>query len=200
MTGPERKGRRGAGYDEEIRKATELLDLSSRVVCVRVGSRPGDGLVGPPLRGDGDGFSGRDSHRDDPKGGGLHSSRGRHRSVARHGHDPGRRIHPVRKIVPWPFAPVWIIALWVLFTGSFSLSLRQLHGRPLLACLLGAVAAPLSYAAGGRMGAASMNPSFLKSFVTFGIVWGLAVPALFALSSAFRRAEGLQPTGSGESQ
>ena len=107
--------------------------------------------------------------------------------------------NPVRKIVPWPFAPVWIIALWVLFTGSFQLSLRQLHGRPLLACLLGAVAAPLSYAAGGRMGAASMNPSFLKSFVAFGIVWGLAVPALFALSSALLRAEGSQPTALGES-
>jgi hypothetical protein len=107
--------------------------------------------------------------------------------------------NPVRKIMPWPFAPVWIVALWVLFTASFRLSLRQLHGRPLLACLLGAVAAPLSYAAGGRMGAATMNPGFLKSYVTFGIVWGLAVPALFALSSALLRAEGPQPTPAGES-
>ena len=106
---------------------------------------------------------------------------------------------PVREIMPWPLAPVWIIALWVLFTSSFRLSLEQLHGRPLLACLLGAVAAPLSYAAGGRMGAASMNPSFLKGFATLGTVWGLAVPALFALSSALMRAEGPRQTPSGES-
>jgi hypothetical protein len=106
---------------------------------------------------------------------------------------------PVREFMPWPLAPVWIIALWVLFTGSFSLSLQALHGRPLLACLLGAVAAPLSYAAGGRMGAASMNPSFLHSYVAFGVVWGVTVPALFALSSALLRAEGPQPTPSGES-
>lgn len=106
---------------------------------------------------------------------------------------------PVRKLMPWPLAPVWIIALWVLFTSSFSLSLQALHGRPLLACLLGAVAAPLSYAAGGRMGAAAMNPSFLKSYVAFGVVWGVAVPVLFALSSALLRAEGLQPAASGES-
>jgi len=106
---------------------------------------------------------------------------------------------PVRKLVPWPFAPVWIVALWVLFTASFRLSLQQLHGRPLLACLLGAVAAPLSYAAGGRMGAASMHPSFLKSYGTFGIVWGLAVPALFALSSALVEADGPLPTSADES-
>jgi hypothetical protein len=106
---------------------------------------------------------------------------------------------PVRKIMPWPLAPVWIIALWVLFTGSFSLSLQALHSRPLLACLLGAVAAPLSYAAGGRMGAATMNPSFLKSYVAFGVVWGVAVPALFALSSALLRAEEPQPAVSGGS-
>lgn len=107
---------------------------------------------------------------------------------------------PVREFMSWPFAPVWIIALWVLFTGSFSLSLQALHGRPLLACLLGAVAAPLSYAAGGRMGAAAMNPSFLKSYVAFGVVWGVAVPVLFALSSALVRAEGPQPTPSDESR
>jgi hypothetical protein len=106
---------------------------------------------------------------------------------------------PVRRIMPWPLAPVWIIALWVLFTSSFSLSLQALHSRPLLTCLLGAVAAPLSYAAGGSMGAASMNPSFLKSYLVFGIVWGLTVPALFALSSALLRAEGPRPTPSGES-
>ena len=107
--------------------------------------------------------------------------------------------NPVREITPWPLAPVWIMALWVLFTSSFRLSLEQLHGRPLLGFLLGAVAAPLSYAAGGRMGAASMNPSFLKSFAVLGMVWGLAVPALFALSSAFLRAEEAQTTISSES-
>jgi hypothetical protein len=91
---------------------------------------------------------------------------------------------PVRKILPWPLAPVWIIALWVLFTGTFNLSLQWLHGRPLYACLLGALAAPMSYAAGQRLGAATMDPSFLKSYVAFGVVWGITVPALFALSSA----------------
>jgi hypothetical protein len=105
---------------------------------------------------------------------------------------------PVREFMPWPLAPVWIIALWVLFAGTFDLSLQQIHGRPLLACLLGAVAAPLSYAAGGRMGAATMNPSFLKSYAAFGIVWGITVPALFALSSALLRAENPQPAVSGE--
>lgn len=105
---------------------------------------------------------------------------------------------PVREILPWPLAPVWILALWVLFTGSFHLSLQWLHGRPLYACLLGALAAPLSYAAGEGLGAAAMNPSFLKSYVAFGIVWGITVPALFALSSAIHQSdERVQPAPSG---
>jgi hypothetical protein len=107
--------------------------------------------------------------------------------------------NPVRQLTPWPLAPVWIMALWVLFTSSFRLSLDQLHGRPLLAFLLGAVAAPLSYVAGGRLGAADINPSFFKGFATLGIVWGIAVPSLFALSLAFLRAEEPQATPSGDS-
>ena len=103
---------------------------------------------------------------------------------------------PVRKLMPWPLAPVWIIALWVIFTGSFQLSFQWLHGRPVYACLLGAVAAPLSYAAGERLGAASMNPSFPKSYLAFGVVWGVTVPALFALSSALVGSGASRPTGS----
>ncbi len=100
---------------------------------------------------------------------------------------------PVRKILPWPLPPVWIIALWVLFTGTFHRSLYWLHGRPLYACVLGGLAAPMSYAAGEGLGAASMNPSFLHSCVAFGVVWGITVPALFALSSVLDRAASSQP-------
>jgi hypothetical protein len=43
------------------------------------------------------------------------------------------------------------------------------------------------------MGAASMNPLFLKSYLVFAIVWGAAVPALFALSSAMMDAQVFRP-------
>jgi hypothetical protein len=104
---------------------------------------------------------------------------------------------PVRTLLPWPLAPVWIIALWFLFTGTINSSLAWLHGRTLYAALLGAVAAPISYAAGEGLGAAAMHPSFLKSYVAFGVVWGITVPALFALSSAIRRVGDI-PGGKGD--
>jgi len=100
---------------------------------------------------------------------------------------------PVRTLLPWPLAPVWIVALWVLFTGSFGLSLQWLRGRTVFACLLGALAAPLSYSAGARLGACTLHPGFFRSYLVLGIVWGIAVPALFRLYGV------LLPCGNGAS-
>lgn len=50
-------------------------------------------------------------------------------------------------------APVWITALWGLFGTTLNVSLRWLHGRYLLAAVLGLLAGPASYMAGGALGA-----------------------------------------------
>ena len=50
-------------------------------------------------------------------------------------------------------APHWILAMWALFAITLNVSLRWLQGRWLVAALLGAVAGPLAYWAGARLGA-----------------------------------------------
>ena len=96
---------------------------------------------------------------------------------------------PVRSILPWPLAPVWIIALWVIFTGSFRLSLGWLQGHYVYACLLGALGGPLSYSAGQRLGACTINPDFLRGYAALGIIWGISIPVLFFISAALASRE-----------
>lgn len=53
-------------------------------------------------------------------------------------------------------APVWIIALWVLFAGTLNMSMKWLRDRYFLALLFGAVGSPMSYYAGSRLGAVTL--------------------------------------------
>lgn len=81
------------------------------------------------------------------------------------------------------------MALWVLFTGSFRLSMSWLERRLVLAGLLGAVGGPLSYSAGQRMGACLIHPDFLHGYGSLGLIWGIVIPLLFRLSGALASAE-----------
>lgn len=78
-------------------------------------------------------------------------------------------------------APVWILLMWALFAITLNLSLRWLKGRWLLATVMGAVAGPLSYAAGVRMGAAVfLQPFAALAVLSFG--WAVLTPALLFLA------------------
>jgi len=81
-------------------------------------------------------------------------------------------------------APHWIVALWGLFATSLNVSLRWLKGRWLLAAVLGAIAAPLSYAGGVRIGAASFIDA-PHALITLAIGWAVLMPLLMALSDRF---------------
>ena len=53
-------------------------------------------------------------------------------------------------------APVWIIALWALFATTLNVSLRWLKKRPVIAMIVGAIAGPLAYIGGVKLGAVNM--------------------------------------------
>jgi hypothetical protein len=80
--------------------------------------------------------------------------------------------------------PHWIIALWALLATTLNLSLGWLKGRWWLAALMGAVAAPLSYAAGVRMGAASLVDTN-KALALLAIGWAFVMPLLMRLAERF---------------
>ncbi len=86
----------------------------------------------------------------------------------------------VRFAASWPsehLAPVWILSLWVLLSTAFSRSMAWLSGRPHRAAAV-AAAAPLTYWAGVRLGAAEFPAGVVPSLVGIGIVWIIALPVL----------------------
>ena len=83
--------------------------------------------------------------------------------------------------LPAPFAPLWILALWVLLGTTLDVSLRWLRGRWWLAALLGAVTGPLAYLGGARLGALQLlRPTEALCAQAIGL--GLLLPVLVALS------------------
>lgn len=85
----------------------------------------------------------------------------------------------------WPspyLSPFWMWTLWALVASTINSSLDWLRGKPLLGALLGAIAGPLSYEAGIRMGAGSWGSAGegqLGGLVCLAIVWGVAIPLFF---------------------
>jgi Protein of unknown function (DUF2878) len=81
-------------------------------------------------------------------------------------------------------APQWILALWALFATTLNVSLRWLHGRWVVAALLGAAAGPLSYWAGMRLGALVL-PDVLPALLALAVGWGVMTPLLLFLARRF---------------
>lgn len=78
-------------------------------------------------------------------------------------------------------APVWIIAMWLSFSTTVSISFRWLYSRYGLSALLGAVSGPLSYQAGAALGAVSIpNPIMANVYLALG--WGLLMPVFIYLA------------------
>ncbi len=79
------------------------------------------------------------------------------------------------------FPPVWIVALWLAFGTLPRGSLGWLSGRVFWQIGLGAVFGPLSYLAGGRLGAAELVEPVSMSLIVIGLGWGVLMPAIFVV-------------------
>ena len=78
---------------------------------------------------------------------------------------------------PAPFAPAWIVVMWMLFATTLGGVLRSLQQRPLLAALVGAVGAPLAYYGGAGLGALSLIRP-VPALLAEAIGWALLLPLL----------------------
>ncbi len=83
---------------------------------------------------------------------------------------PSGLLHP-------SLAPVWIIAMWMLFATTPNLSLRWLKGRPWLAAACGAVAGPLAYLGGEALGGVRFNAP-AAGLAALALGWSLLLPLL----------------------
>lgn len=75
------------------------------------------------------------------------------------------------------WAPAWILALWALFATLLRGPLSWLHGRPLLAAVLGGVGGPLSYLAAVRLGAGSFQDT-TQAMLILAAGWAVMTPVL----------------------
>lgn len=82
---------------------------------------------------------------------------------------------PTTQSAGW-LAPAWIVMMWMQMGTTLRYCLRFLHGRYLLAAVLGAVGGPLSFAAGERMGAVVLHPSHWIALGSLAVAWVLAMP------------------------
>ena len=80
----------------------------------------------------------------------------------------------------WPsryLSPAWMWALWVLVASTMNGSLSWLKGKPILGAILGAIAGPLSYEAGMKLGAGDWGSDHQWiGFALVSVVWALAIP------------------------
>ena len=76
------------------------------------------------------------------------------------------------------FSPAWIIVLWVGFALTVNHSLKWLVAHPLLPALTGAIAAPITYFAGIKIGAVVYTESVTIVSIGLAIAWGAALTIL----------------------
>lgn len=89
-------------------------------------------------------------------------------------------------VFSFSFAPPWIVALWMAFGSVLPAFLSWLTGRYVWAALLGAVAAPMSYYGGVRLGAVQM-PNLLFSLAAIALAWAAIMPLLLRLTERVSR-------------
>jgi hypothetical protein len=81
-------------------------------------------------------------------------------------------------------APLWMIALWILFATTLNVSLRWLHGRPAIAVALGLVGGALAYYSGARLGALVLTP-VNKALPVIALGWAASTPLLLVVARRF---------------
>ena len=81
-------------------------------------------------------------------------------------------------------APYWMVAMWGLLAIALNVTMRWMKRRWLLAAALGAIAGPMSYAGGVRLGAAHFIDA-TAALATLAIAWALLMPLMMWLSDRF---------------
>ncbi|MEO8308777.1 MAG: DUF2878 domain-containing protein [Pseudomonadota bacterium] len=82
------------------------------------------------------------------------------------------------------FTPLWMVALWPVFATTLNVSLRALRPHYLLSALLAAIAAPLAYSAGAKLGALQWVNE-VPALVVIAITWSMLMPLLMKSAQRF---------------
>ncbi len=83
-------------------------------------------------------------------------------------------------------APIWIVAMWLLFSSTFNASFSWLKGRYGGAILFGVIGGPLAYIAGERLGGVTFNFDWPITIVSLALIWGGLIPSLVWLAERIK--------------
>ncbi len=87
-------------------------------------------------------------------------------------------------------APLWIVAMWMLFATTLNVGMRWLRRSRVIAVLAGLVGGPLAFLAGQGAGAVTLNEP-VYSVMIIGLGWGLLLPVLVTVACRY---DGFRPT------
>lgn len=79
-------------------------------------------------------------------------------------------------------APYWIVLMWALFATTLNYSLSWMKEKLLLSIVFGAIAGPLAYYAGVKLGAVEFTNKF-NALLALSIGWAIFTPLLLKLAS-----------------
>lgn len=96
----------------------------------------------------------------------------------------GILVAPSDAITSW-LPPFWMILLWWLFATTINHSLGWLQDRLLLACILGAVAGPLTYYGGAKLSNITIGQPLWLSLTVLSIAWAIVMPLLLVLAKNY---------------
>ncbi len=74
-------------------------------------------------------------------------------------------------------APFWMTALWAILSTTFNIAFKPLQNKLVLAGVMGAISAPLTYLGAVRLGAAEFGVPAEFALAGLGVVWLLVFPA-----------------------
>ena len=82
-------------------------------------------------------------------------------------------------------APIWMMALWLLFATTLNHCFVWLQSRLLTAALLGAIAGPFSYWVGTNLSSLSLALPLSYALLVVGLVWALVFPVCLLLAKSY---------------
>ena len=87
--------------------------------------------------------------------------------------------------LPYPFTPIWIVMLWMIFAMTLNHSLAWLSQKIYVSVLFGAMGGPLAYIAGEKLGAITLLSTY--SIITLSIGWALITPLLLLIANKLNK-------------
>lgn len=84
-----------------------------------------------------------------------------------------------------PFAPWWILGLWLIFTLTLTQSMGWMRQRPIIGAAMAGIAAPLSYLAGYKLGAIEFPIGLQFGLLVTALTWIPAIYLMVMLSKKF---------------